>query len=134
VRSDWRDARAALRIVLVGLGISFDAGCGPGADFQTFMRTPLPGHVTVRHMDGNWGAEPWRCWEIYPADQDLKRTLVTTWKLVPNPKAFNGVASGEHIYCRYDNLSESYSGESDSYRAVGIDATKNVMLVYFYNG
>jgi len=52
----------------------------------------------------------------------------------PNPHAFRGVASGNHIYCRYDDLSESYSGDSDSYRAVGIDAKKHTMVVYFYIG
>src|SRR5262249_4878960 len=105
------------------------------ADFQTFMRTTLPRRVTVTKMDGNWGNDPWRCWEISPADEELKRQLVAMWKLVPNPKAFNGVASGGQIYCQFDNLGESYSGsDSDSYRAVGIDPTKNVMFVYFYNG
>jgi len=88
----------------------------------------------VTKMDGNWGNDPWRCWEISPADEELKRKLITTWNLVPDPQAFHGVASGNHIYCRYDGLSESYSGNADSYRAVGIDAKKNLMLVYFYNG
>jgi hypothetical protein len=110
-------------------------GCGSSSsDFERFMRTTLPANVTVK-MDGNWGADPWRCWEISPADEDLKRKLVATWNLAPNPRAFNGVASGNHIYCKFDDLRESYSGEdSDSYRAVGIDAGRNVLLVYFYNG
>ena len=51
------------------------------------------------------------------------------------PRAFNGVASGGRIYCQFEHLDESYSGDgSDSYRAVGIDTTKDVMVVYFYNG
>jgi len=37
-------------------------------------------------------------------------------------------------HCQYDDLSESYSGDADSYRAVGIDAKRNTMVVYFYNG
>jgi hypothetical protein len=99
------------------------------------MRTTLPGGVAVTKFDGNWGADPWRCWEISPADEDLKRTLVATWHLAPNPRAFNGVASGNHIYCKFDDLLESYSGEdSESYRAVGIDAGRNLLVVYFYNG
>ena len=118
-----------MAIVLLTIGCSTSA-----SDFQTFMGTPLPPGVTVTKMDGNWGADPWRCWELYPADDDLKRTLVTTWKLVPDPHAFHGVASGNHIYCQFDDLSESYSADSDSYRAVGIDAQKNKMVVYFYNG
>ena len=98
------------------------------------MGMPLPSNVTVTKMDGNWGNDPWRCWEIYPADDDLKRQLVMMWNLAPNPQAFHGVASGNHIYCRYDDLTESYSRDSDSYRAVGIDAKSNKMVVYFYNG
>jgi len=31
-------------------------------------------------------------------------------------------------------LTESYSGTSDSYRAVGINARENTLVVYFYNG
>jgi hypothetical protein len=110
-------------------------GCATSAsDFEAFMRTTLPSNVTVLKMDGNWGADPWRCWEIAPASDELKRKLISTWNLVPDSHAFHGVASGNHIYCRYDGLSESYSGDADSYRAVGIDATKNIMVVYFYNG
>jgi hypothetical protein len=121
------------RVLAVGLLLT--AGCGSASsDFEAFMRTPLPSHVRVTKMDGNWGADPWRCWEIYPADDDLKTTLVKTWKLAPDPRAFHGVASGNHIYCRYDDLIESYSGNSDSYRAVGIDVGRNILVVYFYNG
>jgi len=99
------------------------------------MGMPLPSNVTVTKMDGNWGNDPWRCWEIYPADQNLERQLVVMWNLAPNPQAFHGVASGNHIYCQYDDLSESYSGDSsDSYRAVGIDAKNHKLVVYFYNG
>jgi hypothetical protein len=99
------------------------------------MRTTLPASVTVTKFDGNWGADPWRCWELSPADDDLKKKLVATWHLAPNPRAFNGVASGNHIYCKFDDLRESYSGEdSESYRAVGIDAGRNLLVVYFYNG
>jgi hypothetical protein len=94
----------------------------------------LPSNVTVTRMDGNWGHDPWRCWEISPANDDLKRELVARWNLAPNPQAFRGVASGDHIYCQYDDLSESYSADSDSYRAVGIDAKNNKLVVYFYNG
>ena len=94
----------------------------------------LPSNVSVTRMDGNWGHDPWRCWEISPADDDLKRKLVARWKLAPNPQAFRGVASGNQIYCQYDDLSESYSGDSDSYRAVGIDTKNNKMFIYFYNG
>ena len=111
-------------------------GCRSGSsEFETFMGMPLPSNVTVTKMDGNWGNDPWRCWEIYPVNEDLKRKLVVRWNLAPNPQAFHGVASGNHIYCRYDDLSESYSGDSsDSYRAVGIDAETNRLVVYFYNG
>jgi hypothetical protein len=56
------------------------------------------------------------------------------WNLAPNPQTFHGVASGNHVYCQYDDLTESYSGDSDSYRAVGIDLKNNKMVVYFYNG
>src|SRR5262245_44532772 len=117
------------------LGALVITGCGSSAsDFESFMRTPLPRNVKVTKMDGNWGNDPWRCWEIYPADEALKGQLVTAWNLAPDPQAFHGVASGNHIYCRYDDLSESYSGSSDSYRAVGIDAKRNTLVVYFYNG
>jgi len=119
----------------LALAFLLAAGCGPSRfDFETFMGTPLPSHVTVTKLDGNWGHDPWRCWEIYPADVELKKKLIATWDLKPNLHAFHGVASGNHIYCRYDDLSESYSADSDSYRAVGIDAKKNIMVVYFYNG
>jgi len=122
-------------VLLLASGSVLTSGCGPGADFETFMRTPLPANVTVTKFDGNWGADPWRCWEIAPASEDLKRALVEKWNLTTNPQAFNGVASGNHIYCKFEDLLESYSGEdSESYRAVGIDATRNVLVVYFYNG
>jgi hypothetical protein len=111
------------------------ACCSPASDFEAFMHMTLPPSVKVMKMDGNWGNDPWRCWEIYPADQDLKRRIVTMWHLHPDPHAFSGVASGNHIYCKFDGLNESYSDDgSDSYRAVGIDAGKNLLLVYFYNG
>jgi hypothetical protein len=110
--------------------------CGtPASDFEVFMHTTLPSTVKVMKMDGNWGNDPWRCWEIYPADQALKQQLVTIWHLHPDPHAFNGVASGNHVYCQFDRLNESYSDDgSDSYRAVGIDVGRNLLLVYFYNG
>src|SRR5262245_48781133 len=116
--------RASRRIVLAS-ALALTSGCASSeSDFQTFMGMTLPSNVVITNMDGNWGADPWRCWEISPADQDLKRKLVTMWTLAPNPRAFNGVASGNRIYCKFDGLSESYSGNSsDSYRAVGIDAT-----------
>jgi hypothetical protein len=121
-------------VALATLGL-LTAGCGSGAmDFQTYVDMPLPPHVKVLRMDGNWGADPWRCWEISPADDDLKRALVARWKLAPDPQAFHGVASGDHIYCQYEDLTESYSGNSDSYRAVGIDLTRKILVVYFYNG
>jgi hypothetical protein len=125
------------RIVLaLAFGSLLTSGCGsPASDFESFMHMTLPASATVMKMDGNWGNDPWRCWEISPADQGLKQQLVTTWHLHPDPHAFNGVASGNHIYCKFDNLNESYSDNgSDSYRAVGIDAGKNLLLVYFYNG
>ena len=66
------------------------------------------------------GKDPWRCWELSPVDEKLESDLIMTWNLVPDPQAFHGVASGGHIFCRYEDLGESYSGTSDSYRAVGI--------------
>jgi len=127
---------SAVQIVLyVSLVSALTMACrSSSSDFETFMGTTLPPNVKVTKMDGNWGHDPWRCWEIYPADNDLKRKLIATWNLVPDPRAFHGVASGDHIYCQYDNLSESYSRDSDSYRAVGIDVRNNKMVVYFYNG
>jgi hypothetical protein len=127
---------SSLLIVLpLVFGPFLTIGCrSSSSEFETFMGTPLPSNVKVTKMDGNWGNDPWRCWEIYPADDDLKRKLVMMWNLAPNSHAFHGVASGDHIYCRYDDLSESYSGDSDSYRAVGIDAKNNKLVVYFYNG
>jgi len=115
---------------------------GAGSTGLRYQRVRLRGfhadNASVeRHgaQDGReLGADPWRCWEIAPASDELKRKLISTWNLVPDSHAFHGVASGNHIYCRYDGLSESYSGDADSYRAVGIDATKNIMVVYFYNG
>jgi hypothetical protein len=83
-------------------------------------------------MERNWGKGPWRCGELSPVDEKLESDLITTWNLVPDPQAFHGVASGGHIFCRYEDLSESYSGTSDSYRAVGIKDGKTV--VYFYSG
>ena len=100
------------------------------------MRIPLPSNVEIIKMDGNWGNDPWRCWEISPVDDELKRRLVAKWNLVSNLNAFHGVATGGKTYCRFeeDELSEGYSGNSDSYRAVGINKKTNVMVVYFYNG
>jgi len=132
-----RPRNAAFRaLLIVAFAPALAAlGCATSAsDFEAFMRTTLPSNVTVLKMDGNWGADPWRCWEIAPASDELKRKLISTWNLVPDSHAFHGVASGNHIYCRYDGLTESYSADADSYRAVGIDATKNIMVVYFYNG
>jgi len=50
--------------------------------------------------------------------------------------AFHGVASGGKIYCHFEKeeLREGYSGNADSYRAVGIIKKTNSMVVYFYNG
>ena len=108
-------------------------GCGSSAsDFKRFMDVPLPSNVRVVRMDGNWGNDPWRCWELSPADETLEQELVKRWNLAPDLKAFNGVATGGKIYCRFDDLDESYAGSSDSYRAVGVKG--NRMFVYFYNG
>lgn len=96
------------------------------------MRTSLPPQVKVDKMEGNWGKDPWRCWELSPVNEDLKAHLITIWGLKPDDRAFGGVASGGRIYCQFDDLEESYSGGSDSYRAVGIKNGK--MFVYFYNG
>lgn|SRR5262245_48123290 len=127
--------RTVVFLAVLAPGVLLSAGCGsPSSDFESFMRIPLPSSVTVTKMDGNWGADPWRCWEISPADNGLKNELIARWHLVPDSRAFHGVASGNHIYCRYDDLSESYSGDSDSYRAVGINPEKNQLIVYFYNG
>ena|SRR4029453_17454208 len=116
-------------------GLLFSMGCSSGSsDFETYMRVRLPSNVKILKMDGNWGNDPWRCWQISPADDELKRKLIATWKLLPNPQAFHGVATGGQIYCRYEGLTESYSGTSDSYRAVGINAKENTLVVYFYNG
>jgi len=122
-------------ILAVAMCLALILGCGSSAsDFETFMGETLPPTVEVLKMDGNWGADPWRCWEISPADSDLMRALVARWKLTPDPQAFHGVASGDHIYCRYEDLAESFSGNADSYRAVGVDLTRKVLIVYFYNG
>jgi hypothetical protein len=122
-------------LLVSAAGLLMMAGCrSSAADFETFMRRPLPASVTVEKMDGNWGADPWRCWELSPADDELRKALITRWKLASDPKAFHGVASGGQIYCRYDDLFESYSGNDDSYRAVGIDVGRNILVVYFYNG
>jgi hypothetical protein len=126
------------RILLFFLsGSSLLTGCNSkSSDFETFMRIPLPSNVEIIKMDGNWGNDPWRCWEISPVDDGLKRRLIAKWNLVPNLNAFHGVASGGKTYCRFeeDELSEGYSGNSDSYRAVGINKKTNMMVVYFYNG
>jgi hypothetical protein len=109
------------------------ASCGRNrSDFELFMEVPLPASVTVVKMDGNWGNDPWRCWELSPVDQRLKDQLIARWSLTPDPKAFRGVASGGGIYCRFKELDESYSHSSSSYRAVGIKGRR--MLIYFYNG
>ena len=126
---------SSLTVLLLVVGPLLTIGCrSSSSEFETFMGMPLPSNVKVTKMDGNWGNDPWRCWEIYPADDELKWQLVMLWNLAPHPQAFHGVAIGNHIYCRYDNLTESYSRDSDSYRAVGIDAKSNKMVVYFYNG
>ena len=109
------------------------SGCASSSsDFESFMRTSLPPHVKVDKMDGNWGKDPWRCWELSPVNEELKNNLIAIWGLKLDDRAFNGVASGGRVYCQFDDLEESYSGSSDSYRAVGIKDGK--MLVYFYNG
>jgi hypothetical protein len=126
------------RLLLVFLsGSVLLTGCSsPSSDFETFMQVPLPSNVSIMTMDGNWGADPWRCWEISPVDDRLKRELIAKWRLVPSLDAFNGVASGGKIYCRFGSgeLREGYGGDADSYRAVGIDKKTNRMVVYFYNG
>jgi len=53
---------------------------------------------------------------------------------VPDPEAFQGVASGGRIDCKFDDLIDSYSRQSDSCRAVGTDRTNSKMVLYFYNG
>ena len=123
-------------VLFLALASVLTIRCGPGAgDFEAFMGMPITAKVMVVKLDGNWGHDPWRCWELSPVDDVLKRKLIEMWKLAPDPKAFHGVASGNHIYCRFDDLSESYSAEgSDSYRAVGVDAQKAKLVVYFYNG
>lgn len=98
------------------------------------MGARLSGDVKILKMDGNWGADPWRCWEIAPVNEELKRKLIAGWGLVPDPEAFHGVATGGRIYCKYDDLLDSYSRQSDSYRAVGTDRANRKMVVYFYNG
>ena len=118
-------------------GSSLLTGCrSQSSDFETFMRIPLPANVEIIKMDGNWGNDPWRCWEISPVDDGLKRKLIAKWNLAPNAKAFHGVATGGKTYCRFEEgeLSEGYSGSSDSYRAVGINKKTHMMVVYFYNG
>ena len=126
------------RILLFFLsGSSLLTGCNSkSSDFETFMRIPLPSNVEIIKMDGNWGNDPWRCWEISPVDDGLKRKLIAKWNLVSNLNALHGVASGGKTYCGFeeDELSEGYSGNSDSYRAVGINKKTNMMVVYFYNG
>lgn len=110
-------------------------GCASSkSDFETFMGTPLPSNVQIIKTDGNWGNDPWRCWEISPADQDLARTLIAKWNLSPDAHAFPGVASEGKVYCRHDEMSAGYSANTDSYRAIGLDAKRNVLVVYFYNG
>jgi hypothetical protein len=94
---------------------------------------PLPSRVDIVRRDGNFGNDPWRCWELAPADRALVDALVKRWSLKPDPKAFNGVASGGKIYCRYDDLDEAYSGDSGGdYRGVGVKG--GALRVYFYNG
>jgi hypothetical protein len=122
-------------ILFLVSGSLLSIGCSSNSsDFETYMQTPLPSNVEIIKMDGNWGNDPWRCWEISPVDDELKRKLIAKWNLVPNSRAFHGVASGGKTYCEYEGLSESYSGDSDSYRAVGINTKLNKMVVYFYNG
>ena len=66
-------------------GSSLVTGCNTkSSDFETFMRIPLPSNVEIIKMDGNWGNDPWRCWEISPVDDGLKRTLIAKWNLIPN--------------------------------------------------
>ena len=55
-----------------------------------------------------------------------------------------GLHDGDTLYLRlrgtampalaYDDLIDSYSKQSDSYRAVGTDRSRSKMVVYFYNG
>ncbi|MFM7548917.1 MAG: hypothetical protein ACKO7Z_07340 [Cyanobacteriota bacterium] len=120
-------------IVFLMIVLLVDSGCAlRSSDFESFMRISLPSQVKVDKMDGNWGKDPWRCWELSPVNEELKQNLIALWSLKPDAQAFNGVASGGRLYCQIHGLEESYSGSSDSYRAVGIKAGK--MFVYFYNG
>lgn len=62
------------------------------------MHTTLPSSVKVMKMDGNWGNDPWRCWEIYPADQDLKQQLVTLWHLHPDREDHYAEVNGVRLH------------------------------------
>ena len=113
------------------------SGCSsPSSDFETFLQVAPPANVQILKMDGNWGNDPWRCWELAPADEALKEKLIERWNLTLHLDAFNGVATGGKTYCRFEKeeLSEGYSANSDSYRAVGVVKKTNSMVVYFYNG
>ena len=71
----------SLRVLVFFLFLSgslFLPGCSsPSSDFETFMQVALPADVQVLKMDGNWGNDPWRCWEISPVDDGLKRKLIS---------------------------------------------------------
>lgn len=124
----------ATTVVLLCSALLFFGCDSSKSDFETFMQTPLPSNVQIIKTDGNWGNDPWRCWEISPADQELARKLIAQWQMTPDTHAFTGVASEGKVYCRFDELSASYSANADSFRAMGIDAKRNVLIVYFYNG
>jgi hypothetical protein len=49
----------SLRLVPGLVALSLTAGGSTrSSDFEAFMGTPLPAHVTVLNMDGNWGPDP----------------------------------------------------------------------------
>ena len=131
-----RSGLRSLRVVVLS-GSLLLTGCdSPSSDFETFMHIAPPANVQILKMDGNWGNDPWRCWELSPVDEGFKRKLIGRWDLAAHLDAFHGVASGGNTYCHFEKeeLSEGYSGNSDSYRAVGIIKKTNSMVVYFYNG
>jgi hypothetical protein len=66
----------------------------------------------------------------------LRESSLRDGNLATHLDAFHGVASGGKIYCHFEKeeLREGYSGNADSYRAVGIIKKTNSMVVYFYNG
>lgn len=122
---------AALLALLFVLGACNSAA----ANFQRRMGMTLPASVALKHVAGNAGKDPWFCWEISPAEATVKEKLIATWQLKPDASAFNGVIQDGKSYCRFEGVTEGYSGYgAGSYRAVGTDAARNVLVVFFYNG